>query len=245
MTEKRMCAAEIVEMFGGTRIDPVDLTRYERWALELFHDKRYLSNPNLKITLQLDITAAEKAYNAQYAAAAGASLTAYLKWTLLAAIARHPCFSYRDLGGEWYRFERLPLFFPVATGTKERFQEVLIEDAGSLGWPAFSAAYREAIERIRREDVPYEPIPDDVWSVAHFIGNLPELQFTSLHLHEPSDHVGRPVFYFGKRYRDCARLFIPFYVLFDHSNLDPVVVNLLLKDYERIFSGEEDGASHR
>lgn len=232
-----MNVADIVEKFGGTRLDESVLTHYERWAFGLFHDKRYVSDPNLEMTLQLDITAAEESYAATYSRAPGASLTAYLTWTLLRAIARHPCFSYRDLGGQWYRLDRLPLFFPVATGTKERFQEVLIEDALHLDWRAFSARYRERIDRVLKNDCPYDPIPHDEWMVAHFIGNLPELQFTSLRLHMPAQQVGRPAFYFGKRYRSEGRLFTPLYILFDHGNLDPVVVNLLLKDFENIFSG--------
>jgi len=233
MNKKSMTKAEIIEAFGGTRVDPSKLTRYENWAMGLFHDKRYVADPNLEMTLQLNITEASKRYEESYARVPGASLTAYLKWTLLRTMVKHPCFSYRDLDGQWYGFDRLPLFFPVATGTKERFQEVLIEDACSLDWETFCAKYRERVDKAVSGGASYEPIPYETWNVAHFIGNLPDLQFTALHLHSPSVQAGRPVFYFGKRYRNAEGLFVPLYVLFDHSNLDPVVINLFLKDFEQ------------
>ncbi len=235
MAERKMSISEIVSAFGGTRIDPSKLSRYESWALGLFHDRRYVADPNLETTLQLDITEADNSYRDSFAQTRGASLTAYLVWTMLKTMADHPCFSYRDLDGEWYSFERLPLFFPVATGTKERFQEVLIDDACALDWEEFCSQYRGRIERAVDGGAIYSPIPYETWSVAHFIGDLPDFQFTSLHLHTPVAQTGRPVFYFGKRYVSDGRLMVPLYILFDHSNLDPVVLNAFLEDYGRRF----------
>jgi chloramphenicol O-acetyltransferase type A len=231
-----MSIDSILNRFAGEPLDEQALSSYETWALRHFHDRTEVAEPHLEVTLQLDITAADAAFRFACAGAAGASRTAYLCWRLLQALELHPCFTWRKLNGRWYSFKNLPLFFPVAVGGKERYNDVLLENAFGLAWEAFCWRYHEAVASALQLRLPFDPVGSAVWNIAIFIGNLPTLQFTSFSMHTQTVSTGRPVFYFGKRYRAGECLYIPLHVQFDHANTDPYVLNLFLEDYQRLLA---------
>jgi chloramphenicol O-acetyltransferase len=231
-----MSIESILKRFAGEPLDQKALSAYETWALRHFHDSAEVARPQLEVTLQLDITAAEAAFRSARADEPGASLTAYLCWRLLQALELHPCFTWRRLDGRWYTFKNLPLFFPVAVGGRERFNDVLLENAFGLSWEAFCGRYHAAVASALQLRLPFDPVGSAVWNIAIFIGNLPTLQFTSFGLHTQTVSTGRPVFYFGRRYRSGGCLYIPLYVQFDHANTDPYVLNLFLEDYQRLLA---------
>lgn len=225
-----------IKRYDAVEINEKELSKYERFALRLFHNTEIISNPNLELTIQLDITAADEHYKIFFSSEDGATMTAYLYWCLIQTVKKHPCFSYREIDNKWYYFQNPPLFFPVAVGNQERFGEVLIENVFSLDWPNFCRIYRSAVDRFLREKPPHEPLDLETWHIAIFIGNLPNIQFTHFGMHMPSIHIGRPMFYFGKRYKVEDKKFVPFYSMFDHSNLDPYIMGLFLEDYEKMLS---------
>jgi chloramphenicol O-acetyltransferase type A len=228
----------VLSRFEGMPLDEQALSSYESWALGHFHNRAEVTNPHLEVTLQLELTAAEAAFRSTRAGLPGASLTAYLYWRLLAALNLHPCFTWRRLEGRWYAFNNLPLYFPVAVGGRERFNDVLLESPFGLDWPVFCRRYHEAVSRALQLRIPFDPVGSAVWDIAIFIGNLPKLQFTAFSIHTQSASTGRPAFYFGKRYRIGGSLYMPLYVQFDHANTDPYVLNLFLEDYQRLLAGD-------
>lgn len=230
---------KLLDEFDGSPVDESKYSAYVRFALKLFHDKSIIADPNIEMTLQLDITDAERYYRAGPANERGASLTAYLTWCLIQAIKRYEFFTFREIDGKWYNFKDLPLFFPVAVGLKERFNEILIDKVCRMEWKEFALEYRRKIEEAKAKERPYEPISTELWHISIFIGNLPDLQFTSLKAHSSKDDHGRPFFYFGKRYENGGRLFVPFWVMFDHSTLDPCILSAFLSDYNKILTGQK------
>lgn len=229
----------ILNRFAGEPLDKQALSAYETWALGHFHNRAEVASPQLEVTLQLDLCAAEAAFRSTYADAPGASLTAYLYWRLLEALELHPCFTWRCLDGRWYSFNNLPLYFPVAVGGRERFNDVLLENPFRLDWPVFCRRYHAAVAGVLQLRIPFDPIGSAVWDIAVFIGNLPNLQFTAFSIHTQTVSTGRPAFYFGKRYQLEGKLQLPLYVQFDHANTDPYVLNLFLEDYERLLAGRQ------
>lgn len=229
--------SNIIDRYEGIPVDMSTLSDWEKFAFQIFHDPKIISNPNMELTVQLDITAADLVYKANYSKAEGASLTAYLTWQIIQTFKAHKYFRYRMLDGTWYQFNNLPLFFPIAIGGPNRFYEAFIENVSKMGWDEFSAAYRQTIDRGMNDKPAFKPVPEEAWHVSTFIGNLPTLRFTSFNLHVPTAHTGRPCFYFGKRYKADARMHTPLYIMFDHSNLDPHVVGNFLEDYERNIGG--------
>jgi chloramphenicol O-acetyltransferase len=213
------------------------LSDYERWALKFFHNKKFTLDPYVNLTLQLDITDAEKRHEESCHNVAGASLTAYLHWHLIQAMKGHPCFFWRLINNKWYQFKNLPLSFLVIVGEKERYNELLIGDVCSMDWPSFCKAYRCKVDEAQSGRTGFTPLPYDLWRLTIFIGNQPDLQFTALSPHRQQDTSGRPVFYFGRRYRDGDKLFTPLLISFDHSTLDPYVIAEFLKDYQRSLIG--------
>ena len=227
-----------LKKYEAVLVDESKLSAYEKFAFKLFHDRKIVSDPNLEITIQLDITDADRAYREKFSSAKGASFTAYLSWCLIQAMNAHAPFRYREVDGKWYEFGNLPLFFPVAVAGKERFGEVLIEGASKFTWEEFSEKYREAVDLCMQTGAVYVPASLESWHLSNFIGNLPNLQFTHFSLHSSSQDRGRPQFYFGKRYELGGRKFVPFYVRFDHANLDPQLVGRLVNDFELIASDQ-------
>lgn len=224
---------EILDRFEGKPLDIETLSQYDKWALSYFHDRTKIVDPNVEITFQMDISSAEANYRANRSDAPGASLTAWLIWSLLQALKRHPCFLWREIDGRWYEFANLPLYFPVATGTPSRYQDVVIDNASNMSWREFAGIYRKEVD-IALEGKPFEPIPDGIWHLMWLVGNMRQLSFSSLKVFSCVIRSGRPVFYFGKRYMSEGRLMLPVYVMLDHATAEPERLDALLTDYKKL-----------
>ncbi len=219
---------QIQTRFRGSKLDLTSLSRYEQWALTFFPDSTHITDSCVDMTVQVDITDALQRYRTSSLATEG-SFTARLTWALTLAACDVECFCWRRLGDSWYRFENLPLFFPVATGRKERFGEVLLENVSGMEWAEFASIYQKAISRVMEtSDDTFNALPEAIWRIAIFVGNLPTLRFTSLRPHQSVARTGRPIFYFGQRYREGERVIIPLAAYFDHANADPVMLTKLI-----------------
>lgn len=210
----------------GVPIDLTKLSSYESWALKFFSNPNEVLNPNLNLTIQFSIKDTQnhyiKYYKNQYS-----SFTSYLTWKLLQSIKEIPELSFRCVENQWFYCESMPLIFPVALETKERFSEVVIEKAMFLNWNDFSQIYKNNIDEIKNNingELERKPIDKQTWLLSHFIGNLPYIAFTSFNLHSCLPFSGKPMFYFGKRSIDN----LPISITFDHSNADPYLINKLL-----------------
>ncbi len=150
-----MDESKVLEIFEATELDMSKCSDYEKWALNYFHKKEFVSNPFLDFTLQLDITGLRSKYDNQYCKTKEASFTAYLVWSLFQAIKEFPCLSYRKIDGRWYHLKNLPLFFPVAVDTKERFHEIYIENVFKYDWEDFCKEYSKQIEEAKNPSEKY------------------------------------------------------------------------------------------
>jgi chloramphenicol O-acetyltransferase len=220
----------LIHRFEGRLLAPERLSSYQRWAYQFFHTD-HLADPHLSITISLHLTEARVRYEQAFAQTPGASFTAYLTYQLVQALKIQPDFHTRHVGGQWYAFDNLPLYFPVAVGGDRRFKDVIIENVNRMDWPAFALAYRQAVdgEGLVRE----EYAGAEAWHLFTFIGNLPYLPFTSLTLHRSATHAGRPFFYFGQRQMANGQLQVPLSITLDHANTDPFLLNALLADYQQ------------
>lgn len=203
---------------------------YIGWALKHFMDETAILNPYLDITLKLDITDARTNYVDNFQNEFS-TFTSFLIWKLLKTIKRHPCFAWKFIGDRWYLIDNPPLFLPIAVGGKERFGEIIIDNATKLEWLQFSQTYQ-----INKNNIFKNPtLANDRFYAYHlgqFIGNLPNLDFSSFVIHS-SRKTSQCFFYFGKRTHDIelGRLTVPLAIKFHHSNTDPFVIDLLIKDY--------------
>lgn len=229
-----MDTASLLPLLERYRAEPYELQglgAYERWALPFFQDPGNSPNPYLDITLQLEVTAARALYERSYAAEPGASFTAFLTWKLLHTLKEHTAFNLRCVEGTWYLLRNPPLFFPIAVGGKERFAEALIEGVYGMEWPAFMAAWRQAVDEARAGQG--RLIRQGEFMLSVFIGNVPGLRFTGLTLHSPKPDMSKPFFYFGQRYTQEGRLRVPFAAKVHHSSGDLYVLDLLVQDFLR------------
>lgn len=227
---------KILDDFQGTPLNLDTLSSYERWALTFFHNEEEVLDPNVDLTLQLDTTSAEKQYHQKYHDPKKSSLTAYLYWCLIQAMKKHACFSWRIIDKKWYQFKNLPLTFPILVDSRARFNDILIRNVFSMDCDEFCMNYRAAINKAITRKKEWIPTPYDIWRLSIFIGNQPNLQFTALSPHIQKKKTGMPLIYLGRRYKSGHKLLIPFFIHFDHSNLDPYVIDLFLKDFQRIAS---------
>ncbi|MBB6462426.1 CatA-like O-acetyltransferase [Flammeovirga kamogawensis] len=233
-----MDLSTLLEKFDGKKLEMTDVSSYEQWSLNFFHDKNIVREPNLQMTLQLDVTKGLEFYASTIKKIDGASFSSYLMWCLVQAMKEHPYFRYRMIEGEWYIFDNLPVFCPVAVGGDKRFTEILVENPAHSTIEEFIVNYRNKIKQAFNKDGDFAPLPPTVWASAHFIGNLPNLQFTSFQLHTSALDSARPFFYFGKRYEQNGQSFIPLSITFDHSNLDPFVLSNFMADFEKVLIGD-------
>ena len=225
---------DILLEYNGYLLDLNELSDYDRVSMIYFTDPKLVRQPRLHITVSLDVTRAHRTFIDR--AMPGDTFTGYLTWGLLAAISRHPYLSWRYIQGMWYAFEDLPLFIPVATGMPgNRLASVLLKHIVATDWESFSHRYKLAIEQSRCSWS--NPFGDQLhWSIYHFIGNLPRIQFTSLMIHESGIEAARPLFYFGHRYEDKDHLFVPFTVQFHHATFDPVLLEEFIEDFHKLIA---------
>src|SRR5581483_3165131 len=180
-----MDLARILKQFDGIEVDLSALGAYEKWALSFFHDAAKAPNPELTFTLQLDITKAMATYKKHYELSKDASFSAFLIWKLVQTLRGHECFNYRLIEGKWYLLRNPPVFIPVATGKKDRFREVFFENVAHLPWKDFSKIYRKEVKAALSGKAHEAGIKETetIFLMSLKVGNLPNIQFTSLTLH--------------------------------------------------------------
>lgn len=220
---------QILSKYKGRTLKEEELSHYVNWAMDYFHDENHVTDPYLTMTLNLDLTQARSVYENTYKAVEGASFQAYLVWNLSRALRKEWTFSTRNIDGTWYLFNNLPIFTPIAVGGDLRFKDVIIENSTELSWQEFAQAYRN---EINNEDAQLEILPQKMWALCPFIGNLPNMNFTSFQVHRNRLKTGRPLFYFGQRVQTSDSLFVPLSISIDHPNADPFVLDRLISSFQ-------------
>lgn len=225
---------ELLIEYDGRVLDLNRLSDYDRASMSYFTDRKLVRQPRVNITMTLDVTNAHYVFTNR--AKQGDTFTGYLTWGLLTSLCIHPYFSWRYIDEVWYAFDDLPLFIPVATGLPgNRLASVLLNHVNAIDWDSFSQKYKCGIEQARHSWT--NPFIDILhWSVYHIIGNLPSIRFNSLTIHESGIETARPIFYFGRRYEDGGKLFIPFTVQFHHATLDPILLDVFITDFLKSLS---------
>jgi len=220
---------QILSKYKGRSLKEEELSHYVNWAMDYFHDENHVTDPYLTMTLNLDLTQARKVYENSYKTVEGASFQAYLVWNLSRALQKEWTFSTRNIDGTWYLFNNLPIFTPIAVGGDLRFKDVIIENSTELSWQEFAQAYRS---EVNNENAQLEILPQKVWALCPFIGNLPNMNFTSFQVHRNKLKTGRPLFYFGQRMQTTESLFVPLSISIDHANADPFVLDRLISSFQ-------------
>jgi chloramphenicol O-acetyltransferase type A len=228
---------ELLTRYDGSPIDIEQLSDYEQSIMKFFHDRKYIDNPHIQMTLQFDITEGDRVYRKAFATHPDASLTAYLTWRLLQTVNNYPALNYRHIDGQWYKFNNLPLFFNVARKDNTRLQDVVIENATKMNWPEFCSTYRNAVNNAMNSTTPF--VPNPLYNLATVICNLPNIAFTQFGIHHLRTWLSRPAFYFGRRHRHNEKILIPLFVQLDHSNGDPTLLDMVLKEYEHLIKNVE------
>ncbi|AIY67589.1 hypothetical protein [Pseudoalteromonas piratica] len=221
----------LLDTYQGQLLDEQDLSFYERWAMDYFHDDQLVSDPYLSITLDLPLAKARETYQRYYQSAEGASFQGFLIWCLAKALKSEWIFSTRNINGKWYRFDNLPIFCPIAVGGDLRFKDVILENVTSLSWSEFARYYRQSVDC---NDAKLEVLSQEVWALCPFIGNLPNMAFSSFQIHRNKLKTGRPLFYFGQRKIINGEPFVPLSISFDHANSDPFVLDKLLARFKTL-----------
>ncbi|NKC15160.1 MAG: hypothetical protein GKR94_24105 [Gammaproteobacteria bacterium] len=221
--------------YQGVKLTRNEISQYQHWARSYFHNEAYVVNPYLSMTLTLELDRDRRVYEASFQHEPGASFQGYLVWNLVKALRQEWTFSTRVIEGNWYLFNNLPVHMPLAVGGDLRFKDVILENVISMDWKTFSQCYRQAIDTPTNEIGTLDQL---VWAISIFIGNLPNLNFTSFQIHRGTVKTGRPLFYFGQRQQDDSRYSAPLSISFDHANADPYVLDRLLRNYHRLLNSE-------
>jgi chloramphenicol O-acetyltransferase len=209
---------------------------YLGWSLDFFTKTDILQTPCLDITIQLEVTQAYNLY--QSSRSQESTFFAFLLWHLGQILPLHPCFNLRLIEKKWYIINNPPIIVPVAVGGKERFAEMVLENISKLSYREFVEKYSVLLKTIREGKGKRPQITTFLLSCP--IGNLPNLQFTGLTLHWQKNAIeGQPMFYFGKRYWQQDKLYIPFAAKLHHGTTDPYVLDLLIQDFQNQFTSKK------
>ena len=202
---------------------------YQRWALDCFTNPKLVPNPYLDITVQLDISTASAIALEELSKGKG-TLTAWFIWKLIQSLKEFSCFQWRYIEGQWYEVQNPPLFSPIAVGRANRFVSLIIENAFKMSWQEFAETWIDLKEKIQSGGT-FDTNDTEIFGFSQFIGNLPNLHFTSLILNQPNSFC-QHFFYFGQRRSDVKSVTImPLAAKLHHSSCDPYVFDLLLQNY--------------
>ena len=64
---------EALEKYQGTKLNLDELSKYQQWAFCYFHNEEFVLNPNLSITIQLELVKPREVYERSFQNAQGAS----------------------------------------------------------------------------------------------------------------------------------------------------------------------------
>ncbi|MBL1209658.1 CatA-like O-acetyltransferase [Geminocystis sp. GBBB08] len=223
----------IPEKYQPRLLNEIDKEGYLNWSLDFFTKNDILQNPSIDLTIQLEVTKAYKIYES--VKNKESTFFAFLIWNLVKILPNHFCFNLRLFENNWYILDNPPIVIPIAIGGKERFSEMVLEDVNQLSYNDFIRQYRWNLENIRKGEG--KRVEAVTYLLSCFIGNLPNLRFTSLTLHWQKNLIeGQPMFYFGERYWKKEKLYIPLAVKLHHSVTDPFVYSLLIQDFQNQFN---------
>ena len=226
-----------MDYFKAYQLTPIDIDiledGFQRWALDFFRDATNMTSPYLDITIQCDITAAAKTYEIQGRNSSKTTLTSWLVWNWIQALKAFPSFQLRCIENQWYKVNNPPLFTPIATNNNDRFVNLIIENAFKMTWDVFSTTWAELKEAIFA-GMKFTADHPMTFGCSQFIGNLPKMQFTQLTMHEPKSYC-QAYFYFGSRYQQGDRLFMPLAAKIHHSTSDPHLLQQLFDEFEGRF----------
>ena len=202
---------------------------YQAWALDYFTNPDLVPVPYIDITVQIDISPAVTTWQEKLSRLKG-TLTAWLTWNLLQSLKEFSCFQWRYINDQWFEVENPPLFCPIAVDRADRFVNLVLEHPFQMTWQEFAEAWIDLKQRMQQEGS-FKIKDTSVFGLAQFIGNLPNLHFTSLTLHQPASFC-QHYFYFGARKRDAqGSTMMPLAAKLHHSSCDPYIFDLLLENY--------------
>lgn len=220
------------EAWGCRPLTDDEKAGYLAWSLDFFTDSTVEQDPFIDITLQLDITDAYASYQRQ--SLANLTFFSFLIWHLAQSMRSQLDFKLRKINGIWWVLENAPIAVPVAVGGKMRFCELLLQNTSSQSLTEFAEQYRGQLNSVRTGHV--QRMDPNTFLIAHFIGNLPHLQFTALNLHWRKSAIQcQPCFYFGQRYLQSERLMMPLAIKLHHACTDPFVLNILIENFRKRF----------
>ncbi|MBP0020395.1 MAG: hypothetical protein J7647_22935 [Cyanobacteria bacterium SBLK] len=202
---------------------------YQSWALDYFTNPTLAPVPYIDITVQLDISSAVKTWQENLSRSKG-TLTAWLIWNLLQSLKEFSCFQWRYINNQWFEVQNPPLFSPIAVARADRFVNLVLEHPFKMTWQEFAGTWVDLKQRIQLEGS-FKTQDTSAFGFSQFIGNLPNLNFTSLTLHQPASFC-QNFFYFGARHCDPLDItLMPLAAKIHHSSCDPYMLDLLLKNY--------------
>lgn len=210
---------------------------YLSWSLDFFTNTDLWQNPTLDITIQLEVTQAYELY--QCCRSPESTFFSFLLWHLAQVLPKHPCFNLRLIEQKWYIINNPPIIVPAAVGGKERFAEIILENISKISYRDFVPQYSFLLKAVREGKGKRPQLNTFLLSCP--IGNLPNLQFTGLTLHWQKNLIeGQPLFYFGKRYWLKDKLYIPFAAKLHHATTDPLLLDLLIQDFQNQFTHQDE-----
>lgn len=227
-----MTSAAIPQQYQPRLLTAVEREGYWDWSLPFFTDDRLLQVPYLDMTLQWNATHAYGHY--QRDKIPGGSFFSFLIWHWMQGLKSHWGFRLRYVSGDWYVLDNPPVMVSVAIGGKERFAEMLLQDATLQSYEDFQKQYAKTLQAIRNGEG--QRADYETFCLSCVFGNLPALQFTGLTLHYRREAIqGQPWFYFGKRYEMQGQLLMPLCIKLHHANTDPYGLNQLIQDIDQRF----------
>jgi len=149
-------------------------------GLRHFHNREEVASPFLETTLQLDVTRPTPCTGARMRFARRVAHR-LLYWRLLQPRAA-PLLHLAAGRGELVCVHNLPLYFRLPWAAKSASMTCCWKTLQAWLGRVSACAITSHANALQLR-IPFDPVGSAVWSIAVFIGNLPNLQFTSFSIH--------------------------------------------------------------
>ncbi len=213
--------------FKGRLLEENDLTKYHYFGLMYYTNTKYIYDPRIQFTAQLDITDVYDNYLRNYKTLSErVTFASFIKWLVIKSMFNSP-FNWRNINDNWYEFNNLPLEVTMRTKQNRDLASYVLNDVAQSTWETFCRKQDE----YKDGKVPFNAFGSQVLPI-HQIGyqilNVHVPRMTSYNVTHRVIYTQQPFVVFSDRYEDSGKRYLPFYLSYSHATLTPEDAEILL-----------------
>ncbi len=216
-----------VDAYQGRLLEESDLTRYHYFGFMYYTDTKYIYDPRIQFTMQLDITQVYDNYLKNYKVLSDKiTFASFIKWIVIKSMYNTP-FNWRFMNDNWYVFNNLPMEVTMRTNQNRELASYIVYNVAQSTWDSF---YQKQIE-YKEGKLPFNAFGTQelpVHQLCYQMLNVHIPKMTSYNVTHRVIYAQQPFVVFSDRYEEAGKIYLPFYLSYSHATLTPEDAEIFL-----------------